>query len=45
MWMILLVQVRSAEWVGEMQLGRRTGGVMGMILAVRVRAAVWVGEM
>ena len=25
-------------WVGEMQLNRRTSGVMGMILAVRVKA-------
>ena len=27
--MIFAVQVRSAEWVGEMQLNGRTGGVMG----------------
>ena len=43
--MIAAVRVRSVEWVGEMQLDGRTGGVIGMISAVRVRAVVWVGEM
>ena len=33
------VQVRSATWVGEIQLGGKTGGVMGM------RSATWVCEM
>ena len=28
-----------------MQVGGRTGGVIGMISAVRVRSTEWVGEM
>ena len=38
MGMILIVRVRLAVWVGEMQLGKRTGGVMGTISVVRVTA-------
>ena len=41
---ILVVQVRLAVWVGEMQLGGRKGGVMRIISAVRVRVVVWVFE-
>ena len=32
--MILVIRVRSTVWVGEMQLGERTGGVIGMISVI-----------
>ena len=42
--MISIVWVKPVEWVGEIQLCGRTGGVQGKNSAVRGRSVEWVGE-
>ena len=37
-------RVSSTVWVGEKQLGGRTGGVMVTKGAVRLSSTAWVGE-
>ena len=38
------VRVSSSVWVGEKQLGGRTGDVVMRKAVDRVRSVVWVGE-